>query len=387
MKKQKKRKSLNPVKGTSSAFILSLLVHGGLAAVATLIVVFTIKPEPPADFVSPPPVKNPKIALEKLKMPVKTPSKPKASKKITAVLDPLAFSAISFPDLPEGGDGPGNSGGGEDGMAFLEIPPLESVALFGHPESTGNDFGGRVYDFKFWADGRKTKMYFEEPKMTGYDGECEMALLMFAKYINEGWKTSVISPYKKSEKLYTTHFCFPGVPSLIAADQFGQRDLEAFNFMVGYQGSLVYPKDITFRFWCTAASGAVINVGGKDVLARCRKSLIDLFDFNWKDKEDWKRFQYALSDGYMVAGDWITLKAGEPVPMKVALHARGNNGQISLVILVEEKGKKYPSRAIGGPLLPIFKTEELSHDMLDQIMKYLPAGEVNLTNGPIFRDF
>jgi len=385
MKKQKKRKSLNPVRGTSSAFILSLLVHGGLAAVATLIVVFTIKPEPPAVFKRPPPVKNPKVALEKLKMPVKTPSKPKASKKITAVLDPLAFSAISFPDLAPGGDGPGNTGGGEDGMAFLDIPPLENVGIFGHPESTGNDFGGRVYDFKFWADGRKTKMYSEEPSLKMYGGTGESAIQVFMNYIHKHWRTSVISPYKKSEKLYTAHFCFPGVPSLIAADQFGQREMEPFNFMVKYEGSLVYPKEITFRFWCTAATAGVINVNNKDVLARSR--IPKIFDFEWQDKEDCERFRYRLSDEYMIASDWITLKAGEPVPMKVALYGRGNNGRISLVILVEEKGKKYPSRAIGGPLLPIFKTEELTHDMLDQIMKYLADGEANLTNGPIFRDF
>ena len=76
-------------------------------------------------------------------------------------------------------------------------------------------------------------------KVTG-----ETAPLIFLKYIDQGWKTSVISPYKKSEKLYTTHFCFPSVPSLIAADQFGQRDLEAFNFMVLFAGALWFTQKI-----------------------------------------------------------------------------------------------------------------------------------------------
>jgi len=383
MKKNKKKRMLNPTKGTPSAFILSVLIHGGLIGLATWFIVFKHQPPKPPPFVRPPNVKPSKMPIEKIKMPVKKPSKPQASAKIVAKVDVIAFNAISFPDIPTGGIGSG-IGGGVQGVGFIDIPDLEEVALFGRRETQGNDFGGQVYDFKFWADGRKTKMYSEEPNNNLYGkGEGESAPLEFLKFIDQGWKKSVISPYKKSDKLYTTHFCFPSVPSLIAADQFGQRDLEPFNFMVLFTGDLVYPKDITFRFWCTAATAGVINVNNKDVLARSR--LPDVFDFEWVDRPRWAEKRYAIADEYMIPSDWITLKAGEPVPMKVALYARGNNGQISLVILVEEKGKKYPSRSIGGPLLPIFKTEELSHDMLDQIMKYLPEGEANLTNGPIFR--
>jgi len=385
MKKNRKKKLLNPVKGTSSAFILSVLIHAGLITIAGLIIVITVKPNPPVKWKPPPPITPPKVALEKLKMPVKNPTKPKAAKKITAVLDNLAFSSISFPDLAPGGIGTGASGG-EDGIAFIDLPPMEPVSLFGTKESTGNDFEGRVYDFKFFKNGKKTNMYFEEPSTKLYGkGESETAPLVFLRYINQDWDSSVISPYKRSSKLYTSHFCFPGVPSLIMADQFGQRDMQPFNFMVLFKGNLVYPKDITFRFWCTAATAGVIRVGKKDVLARSR--LRSIFDFKWKDTKNWITAYYPIADAFMIPGDWITLKAGVPVPMKVALYGRGNNGSVNLVILVEEKGKKYPKRMVGGPLLPIFKTEELTHDMLDQIMKYLPEDEVNLTNGPIFRLF
>jgi len=381
--KKRKKDVLNPTKGTPSAFILSLLIHGGLIALATWYVVFRQPPPKVKDFVPPPNVKPSKMPIEKIKMPVKRPSKPKASAKIVAAVDVVAFNAISFPDMPDGGIGDG-IGDGEEGIGFIELPPLENVPLFGRHESEGNDFSAQIFDFKFWANGKKTPMYFEEPSTKMYDGTGESAPQVFLRFINQGWKESIITPYKKSAKLYTTHFCFPSVPSLIAADQFGERDLEPFNFMVLFKGKLVYPKDITFRFWCTASTAAVINVNGKDVLARSR--LPNIFDFEWVDIKRWAKARYAITEEYMIPSDWITLKAGEPVPMKVALYARGNNGQVNLVILVEEKGKKYPSRpVVRGPLLPIFKTEELNHDMLDQIMKYLPEGEADLTNGPIFK--
>jgi hypothetical protein len=56
--------------------------------------------------------------------------------------------------------------------------------------------------------------------------------------------------------------------------------------------------------------------------------------------------------------------------------------------LVEEKGKKYPTRpGDGAPIFPAFKTEEFSKDLLDAIMNFLPENEACLTNGPVFRDY
>ena len=54
---------------------------------------------------------------------------------------------------------------------------------------------------------------------------------------------------------------------------------------------------------------------------------------------------------------------------------------------VQVEGVEYPISSQGGPLLPAFKTEPFTQDMLDEIYKLLPEGECDLTGGPIFRDF
>ena len=57
------------------------------------------------------------------------------------------------------------------------------------------------------------------------------------------------------------------------------------------------------------------------------------------------------------------------------------------VVMVEEKGVDYPRGRHNGPLLPIFKTAELTHDHLDIIYRSLADEEVDCVNGPIFRDY
>jgi hypothetical protein len=48
---------------------------------------------------------------------------------------------------------------------------------------------------------------------------------------------------------------------------------------------------------------------------------------------------------------------------------------------------EYPKTYQGGPLLPAFKTAEISRDMLDVIYKNLVEDEISLTTGPIFNDY
>ena len=88
----------------------------------------------------------------------------------------------------------------------------------------------------------------------------------------------------------------------------------------------------------------------------------------------------------MAVGNWITLKAGQPVEMEV-MYGEWAGGAVAGMLLVEVEGEEYPESRQGGPILPAFRTEEFSQDMLEEIRKYLPEGEASLTNGPVFRDF
>jgi len=59
----------------------------------------------------------------------------------------------------------------------------------------------------------------------------------------------------------------------------------------------------------------------------------------------------------------------------------------SFILFVEVKGEDYPKGVHNGPLLPIFKTAELTRDHLDIIYRSLADEEVDCVNGPVFRDY
>jgi len=92
-----------------------------------------------------------------------------------------------------------------------------------------------------------------------------------------------------------------------------------------------------------------------------------------------------MGNNRSVVGDWITLEAGVPLPMEILI---GDNGGVaSFFLAVEVEGVDYERNRQGGPILPAFKTAELSRDLLDVIYKELIEGEISLTNGPVFCDY
>jgi len=366
------------IKGTLRGIIWSVLIHAGLVLLATGIIIFILPKNTAKKFIPPPAINPLKMPLKKILVPLRKSSKPKTLEKITSTRSPIAFNAISLSDLSVGNLISMKNWEKGD-LNFIEIPPINDQQIFGIHETTGNDFCGRLYDMKRWRDGRFNYIRNEELKR----GVPDTFRTEIYHYIEQGWKESIIAKYYRSKKLYTTHFCFPAIPATMAADQFGVPETEGYSFFLKYQGALVFPRDITFRFWCSANSFGMVQVNGKEILVAGWEMHVKFFDW-WEPVESVWKTQYVLSDRWMAPSDWITLKAGVPVPMKVLIGNRGHNA-MSFILLVEEKGVKYPSRNIGGPLLPIFKTEELSQDMLDQIMNFLPEGEANLTNGPIFK--
>lgn len=85
-------------------------------------------------------------------------------------------------------------------------------------------------------------------------------------------------------------------------------------------------------------------------------------------------------------GDWITLEPGVPVKMDVML-GEVPGGHFDGMLAVQVKDEEYELNSQQGPILPMFKTAEPSHDLLDAIYEWLVEGEVCLTNGPVFSDF
>jgi hypothetical protein len=363
---EKKRVS----KGMPSAVLLSILIHAGLFLLAGMLVVFTVVKKEEQKFELPKAVERPKMKLKKPKVKLKKSSKPKSTTRIVTQKNRASMPDIQLPELSGMGDGLGDGGIGE---GFNMMPDLGELTVFGGGQSIGNDFEGTVYSLARGRGG--SRIATDEAKFRN----------TLRTYVLSGWEDVVLSRYYRApNKLYTSHFMVPSIPTAMAPRAFGVPDLEDFFLFVIYEGELVHKTDIKFRFWATGDSYLFINVNGKEVLANGWLGHKEIFD--WWSSMAGGSGTYPLGNKFMSVGDWIELKAGEPVAMKV-LFGEYLRGAFSAQILVEVDGVDYPTSRYGGPLLPAFKTERFTWDQLTQIHRYLPSGECSLTNGPIFNDF
>ncbi|HEY5621159.1 MAG TPA: hypothetical protein VIR77_01020, partial [Pontiella sp.] len=248
--------------------------------------------------------------------------------------------------------------------------------------SMGSELIGTFYDLKRDRSGAYKGLGVEEFRA------------IIIEFFKKGWNLSVLNKYYSSkQKLYASSLVVPPVQSGIVPVAFGDQDADGVYWAVHYKGKLVHKDGITFRFWASADETLGVRVNGKWVVG-ARYASIDgndnfapdpdtIVDFWNKSNSNNRRFPFGNSLAYV--GDWITLEPGIPQDIEILLGDNGGSG--AFMLLVEEKGVEYPRANNGGPLLPVFKTAEFSRDMLDQIYRHLPEGEVSLTTGPVFNDF
>jgi hypothetical protein len=368
--KKSSRKTKGVVKGAPSGFVISLLVHAAAFMLAGLLVVFTVHQKEEKKFVPPKPVDRPKMKLKKPKVKVKKSSKPKATNRIVTKVKRASMPDIQLPEMSGIRRGLGDGLGG----GFEIMPNLDDVSVFGGDQSIGNDFEGALYHLRYDRRGGKVSSMDPDPFLD-----------IVREYARKGFKKSVLNRfYRSPKKLYTTHFVVPQVPSRMAPGLFGELEKEGDCFFVNYKGKLVYPEDIRFRFWGSGDAYISVMVDGEHVLLNGWDDRLAVLDY-WQSSDSKSRKYVAVGMG-MVVGDWIELKAGVPKDMEIFFGEFGG-GIMSAALLVEVEGIEYPQSRQGGPLLPAFKTEEFTRDQLEEIYKYLPPGELTLTNGPVFRDY
>ncbi len=378
MKRFIKSKTVN--KGAPSGLVASLLFHVAVFFVAGLFVVFTVVRNHEPEFEAPVPIERPKMKLKKPKVKVRKSSQPKPSSRIVAKIKNRDMPEIQLPDLM--GTGEGLMGGIGFGQEFMDIPEISTVTLMGSTESVGTDFVGVYYDMKRWSNGN----------VTGFDKLSFMSAVR--KFIDSDWDESLLHKfYQLPRKLYVSTLMVPVVPSSLAPVAFGDEDAsEGARWVAHYKGKLVHKEGITFRFWAAGDMFLIVRVDGKIVVA-------SVWDFRDERKGNYQHVvgsawtphavehkQYICGLGQLAAvGDWITLEPGVAKDMEILVG--DDAGQAAAYLMVQEKGVKYESSVQGGPVLPAFRTSELSHDMLDAVYAYLAKEEmVCMTNGPVFND-
>jgi hypothetical protein len=368
MKKKVVGKNKGVVKGAPSGFVISLLVHAAALMLAGLLVVFTVSQKEEKKFEPPAPVERPKMKLKKPKVKVKKTAKPKPTTRIVTKVQKATMPDIQLPEMSGMGDGMVS---GIDG--FDLIVDLGDATVFGADKSIGNDFEGEVYSLLHDRRGGTMSM----------DGDQFREILR--KYVLSGWKSSALSRfYRTPDKRYATNIMVPPIPTALAPGVFGVPELEDYYLFIKYEGKLVHKTDIKFRFWGIGDAYIFVNVDGKEVLLSAWNAHYSYFDW-WSSSASGDR-THILGNQRMVGGDWIELKAGEPLDMKV-LFGEWQGGQVSGMLLVEVEGVEYPRNSRGAPLYPVFKTEELTWSSITEISRFLSADQCSLTSGPVFNDF
>ncbi len=356
-------------KGAPSGFVISLAIHAAAFFLAGLFVVFTVTQKEEKKFVPPKPVDRPKMKLKKPKVKVKKSAKPKATTRIVTKVQKASMPDIQLPEMSGMAEGMVGDIGG-----FEIMPDLEEVTVFGAGQTIGNDFVGTFYDLKRFRSG--------EPNSFMTSDKYKETVENFLRY---GWKPSRLSKfYRSPKKLYATSFMVPTMRSYTAPAAFGENT-GGWYWMAHYTGQLVYKDDIRFRFWGQGDDVLVVRVGGKVVLNGSWYSNMTEYYPLWNSTAAESRL-FTMGNNVAEVGDWIELKAGEPVEMEVLCGERPG-GHFDMMLCVEVDGEEYERNSQQGPILPMFKTAVPSHSLCDAIYEYLIPGEASVTNGPVFCDF
>ncbi|MEN8256139.1 MAG: SHD1 domain-containing protein, partial [Verrucomicrobiota bacterium] len=251
------------------------------------------------------------------------------------------------------------------------MPDLDAVTVFGSGQTIGNDLEGTFYDFKRDRRGK--------PLSVGMSpGEFGKNV---ANFIKNGWKPSSFARfYRAPKKLYTPTIMIPPTLTYFSPFAFNEFEMRADMYLVHYKGQLVHPKGGRFRFWGMGDAMLVVRVDGKVVF-----DFLNSYSHVWHGKRS-RKSGYHLGHWPSFTGQWIDLEPGIPLPMEVII-GEGGGGLTAAMLCVEEEGVEYPRNLDQGPLLPIFKTAELSRDQVDAIFELLPENMCAVTNGPVFSDY
>jgi hypothetical protein len=367
------KKTKGVVKGIPSAVLLSAGIHILLLFVAGGLVVFTALNKVEKKFVPPPPVARPKMDLKKPQVKVRKTSAPPAARHIVSK-SVQVMTDLQLPDV-SGISGSG-LGGGLGGIDLM--PDVSDLSVFGGTKSVavGNDFEGTFYALNMTRDGT-----FEETDFaTYYD--------IIKRFLDHDWSPNVFAPfYRAPKKLYTTQFMIPWTDSGLGPSSFGlgwETLFDPYRWLVHYKGKIKSKKGGTYRFWSAADDTLFVRVNRKLVLnGTWGEFQKDVYDWNPESEE---HLQHYMSHIEASVGNWFTLEAGQVVDMEL-LMGEVNGGQTSCILLIEDKAESayYSRRASDDmPILPVFRTAEMSERIKTEIKYATPKDEVDLEGGEIF---
>jgi len=256
------------------------------------------------------------------------------------------------------------------GSTFFSAPAqaqAEDTSAFGSQQLHGTALIGILYDLKQTQLREKTGM-----DLPGYGKVID-------EFLSKNWDESVLNRYYRvTQPLYTTQIFIPVMPASAGPKAFGEEKvIKPELWLIHYKGQVAAPSTGVWRFWGYGGEVCSVAVNSKTVLV-ANHAFVKTPLVHWKSPQPPGQ---PAGSGSLVAGDWISLKAGEIVDLDVLIGERGG-GTFDCFLLIEKLGDNYGT-AGEYKLYPIFQLAPHA----TPASKSSKSAPLFAPNGPIWKAF
>lgn len=314
---------------------------------------------------------NPKKVQTKA---ARKPSAPAAD--MTKVLATSTLTPISIPVPDQVPDAPSISfGDGEDfGTRWGDglVDGAGGGGGFGSGSAASGGLAGLLYDLK--KDQKSKPLPQSMPR---YD-----AVMLD---IQEDFSATKLDKYFRAPKyLFLTHLAIPLKNASEGPASFEAQDsIQPTYWMAHYSGTVIVPRNGTYRFSGTGDNYLHMRIDGKP-----RLHFGHALPKGWKPTSPTEQnHQSPYVTGWIVHyGDWIDLRAGQEIKLDIGIGESGG-GMLGFILQVEEKGVKYRTdpKNKNRPILPLFTTAPFSTEEIQRLRSEFGAYEIDFENFPVFR--
>lgn len=165
--------------------------------------------------------------------------------------------------------------------------------------------------------------------------------------------------FRAGRPLYTTQIATGRLNAEAAPRAFGVEGVvQPRLWVVHYKGQVAPPGDGAYRFVGVADDMMAVLVNRRVVLVGNHPAT-KFPTLGWTQPAD--RGPKVAAHGGAIYGDWIELKADEPVDLDILVGERPG-GIFNALVLYEKKGEAYPRTKAGEVILPLFQVAPLPSD-------------------------
>lgn len=357
----------------------SLLVHGGLLAVASLVVFATQILEPRVDFLPGGGTQQGAEASQELKHRVRM--KKKAPLPRSRLVSTSLTASVTLPEMPpdmsdlpgadlsammgggklHGAPGFGSAGlggGFSSGIGAGAVKGFTGMTFFG--QLGGEGLPGTFYDLK--QDPQRKQLEY-------LDSEAGYAAVINKAASRKFAATAMKDYYKSTQSMSFTFLAIPNMSANEGPASFHvEKEVEPRGWFVHYGGMVTPPEAGDWRFVGFFDDALIVYINGRPVLDA---SWYPIVDHGEKRRDTDIRQDFGgpalAGNRHAYVGKWVKLSGSTRIDIVVGERPGGRVGGL---LLVQNKKGRYGARADGTPILPVFATTKLEMDDLKRVSSY-----------------